>query len=141
MFDVRSIVLYLIARYCRVAGKGITRTRLMKLLFLVDYMYWKRCGRKLTNLEWRMYLFGPFSREVLGILDELEDGGKAVVKEIERGVYLYKAYEEPANLSEAVKSLVDEVVEKFGKLSLDELLNYVYSLDEVKRTGIGEVIL
>jgi polyhydroxyalkanoate synthesis regulator phasin len=58
-----------------------------------------------------------------------------------RGVYLYKAYEEPNNLGEAVKSLVDEVVEKFGKLSLDELLNYVYSLDEVKRTGIGEVIL
>jgi len=58
-----------------------------------------------------------------------------------KGVYLYKAYEEPANLSEAVKSLVDEVVEKFGKLSLDELLNYVYSLDEVKRTGIGKVIL
>jgi hypothetical protein len=62
MFDVRSIVLYLIARCCRVAGKGITRTRLMKLLFLVDYLYWKRCGRKLTNLEWHMYLFGPFSR-------------------------------------------------------------------------------
>ena len=58
-----------------------------------------------------------------------------------RGVYLYKAYEEPNNLGEAVKSLVDEVVEKFGKLSLDELLNYVYSLDEVKGTRIGEVIL
>jgi hypothetical protein len=24
------------------------------------------------NLEWRTYLFGPFSREVLDILDELE---------------------------------------------------------------------
>jgi len=72
MFDARGVVLYLIARYCRVAGKGITRTRLMKLLFLVDYMHWKRCGRKLTNLEWRTYLFGPFSREVLDILDELE---------------------------------------------------------------------
>jgi polyhydroxyalkanoate synthesis regulator phasin len=58
-----------------------------------------------------------------------------------KGVYLYKAYEEPANLSEAVKSLVDEVVEKFGKLSLDELLNYVYSLDEVKRAEVGETIL
>jgi len=40
-----------------------------------------------------------------------------------------------------LRSLVDEVIERFGKLSLDELLNYVYSLDEVKRTGIGEVIL
>jgi uncharacterized phage-associated protein len=141
MFDARSVVLYLIARYRRVVGKGITRTRLMKLLFLVDYIHWKRCGRKLTNLEWRTYLFGPFSREVLDILDELEDGGKVIVEEIEKGVYLYKAYEEPTNLSEAVKSLVNEVVEKFGKLSLDELLNYVYSLNEVKRTGIGEVIL
>jgi uncharacterized protein YwgA len=86
MFDACSVVLYLIARYCRVSGKGITRTRLMKLLFLVDYMHWKRCGGKLTNLEWRMYLFGPFSREVLDILDELEDGGKAIVEEIEGGL-------------------------------------------------------
>jgi hypothetical protein len=64
MFDARSVVLYLIAGYCRFSGRGITRTRLMKLLFLVDYLYWKRCDRKLTNLEWRTYLFGPFSRVV-----------------------------------------------------------------------------
>ena len=87
------------------------------------------------NTQW------TYSREVLNILDELEDEGKAIVEEIEKGVYLYRAYEEPTNLSEAVKSLVDEVVEKFGKLSLDELLNYVYSLDEVKRAEVGETIL
>jgi hypothetical protein len=69
------------------------------------------------------------------------DRGKAIVEEIEKGVYLYRAYEEPTNLSEDAKKIVDEVIERFGKLSLDELLNYAYSLDEVKRTGIGEVIL
>jgi len=47
-------------------------TLIILLKILVDYLYWKRCGRKLTNLEWRMYLFGLFSREVLDILDELE---------------------------------------------------------------------
>jgi hypothetical protein len=87
------------------------------------------------NTQW------TYSREVLNILDELEDEGKAIVEEIEKGVYQYRAYEEPAKLSEDAKKIVDEVVERFGKLSLDELLNYVYSLDEVKRAEVGETVL
>jgi hypothetical protein len=79
MFDARSVVLYLIAGYCRFSGRGITRTRLMKLLFLVDYLYWKRCDRKLTNLEWRTYLFGPFSRDEVIVYDDYTFGGYGVI--------------------------------------------------------------
>ena len=56
---------------------------------------------------------------------------------------LYKAAEESVKALAIHYNLSDilEVVEKFGKLSLDELLNYVYSLDEVKKAEVGETIL
>ena len=138
---LRNLVLYLITRYCMVTGKGIGRARLMKLAFLVDYLYWKRYGRRLLDVKWVKHLFGPFSKDVLDALDELEHEGIVGVVEIDKGIALYIARYSNIKLSEKAKKIVDEVVERFGKLGIEELLNYVYNLDEVRGMDMGEEIL
>jgi uncharacterized protein YwgA len=138
---LKKLILYLVTRYYRVTGKGIGRTKLMKLVFLVDYLHWKRFGKRLLDVKWVKYLYGPFSKAVLDALDELEREGVIGIVELDKGIILYTALYNNIKLSEEAKKIVDEVVENFGKLSLDELLQYVYSLDEVRGRDLGEEML
>jgi len=124
-----------------VTGKGIGRAKLMKLVFLVDYLYWKRFGKRLLNVKWVKYLYGAFSKDVLDAIDELEREGIVGVVEVDKGITLYMARYSNIELGEDVKKIVEEVVEKFGKLSLEELLEYVYNLEEVRTREPGEEIL
>jgi uncharacterized phage-associated protein len=141
--SLHNIALYTIASYCKRVGRGVGRFRLMELLFLADYLSLKRLGRKLTGIEWRKHLFGPSSTKVFEVLDGLEREGMVAVEEISRGILLYKAYraiEEPS-ISKEAENIVNEVIEKFGSLDIDELLNHINSLDEVKSREPGEKIL
>jgi uncharacterized protein YwgA len=56
----------------------MARTKLMKLLFLIDRELHRRFGS--TVFRWKMYKYGPFSREVLDVLDNMEVYGSVVVK-------------------------------------------------------------
>jgi len=113
----------------------------MKLVFLVDYLHWKRFGKRLLDVKWVKYLYGPFSKAVLDILDELERDGVVGVVELDKGIALYTALYNNIKLSEDAKKIADEVVKNLGELSLDELLQHVYSLDEVRGRDLGEEIL
>ncbi len=66
-----SLILYVIREYMKLARHGIGRVRLMKILFLIDYLAFKYWGEKITGTKWIRWLFGPFSKEVLDVLDEL----------------------------------------------------------------------
>ena len=138
---LRELILYLITRYYRATGKGIGRTKLMKLVFLVDYLHWKRFGKRLLDVRWVKYLYGPFSKAVLDILDELERDGVVGVVELDKGITLYTALYNNIKLGGDAKKIADEVVKNLGELSLDELLQHVYSLDEVRGRDLGEEIL
>lgn len=141
MAELKELVLYVVSRHVSRTGFGIGRIRLMKLLFLVDYLYSKRFGRKLTSTEWRMWLFGPFSREVLDALDELELSGELAVERTERGGVFYYAVAKPPRLGESIEKLVDEVIRTYGTKPLEELLEEVYSIDVVRDAGLGDKIL
>ncbi|MCI4438150.1 MAG: SocA family protein [Ignisphaera sp.] len=138
---LRELILYLITRHYIAIGRGIGRAKLMKLAFLVDYLYWKRFGKRLLNVKWVKLLFGAFSKEVLDAVEELEREGIVGVVEVDKGITLYTALYNNVRLGEDAKKIVEEVVKKFGKLSLEELLNYVYNLEEVRARDVGEEIL
>jgi len=140
MADPRDIVLYTISRYVAIAGRGIGRIRLMKLLFLADYIYKKRFNKKLTNVKWIMWLFGPFSKDILNVLDELEVKGKVIIEDVDGIGIFYSTYER-VRLDDEVKNIIDEVIREYGVKSLEQLLQDVYSLREVKEAKIGDLIL
>ncbi|ADM28469.1 conserved hypothetical protein [Ignisphaera aggregans DSM 17230] len=140
MADPRDIVLYTISRYAAIAGRGISRIRLMKLLFLADYIYKKRFNKKLTNAKWIMWLFGPFSKDILNVLDELEVKGKVIIEDVDGIGIFYSTYER-VRLDDEVKNIIDEVIREYGVKSLEQLLQDVYSLREVKEAKIGDLIL
>ncbi|NAZ33904.1 MAG: DUF4065 domain-containing protein [Pyrobaculum sp.] len=117
----------------------MARTKLMKLLFLIDRELYRRFGA--TVFHWKMYKYGPFSREVLDTLDDMEIDG-FVVARVEEDVIIYElASTAPADLPQEVKEAADQVLETWAHRSLDELLTYVYSLEEVKEAWPGKPLL
>jgi hypothetical protein len=92
-------------------------------------------------VKWIKHLYEPFSKAVPDTLDELEREGAVRVVELDKGITLYTALYSNIELGGDAKKIADEVIESFGMLSLDELLQHVYSLDEVRGRDLGEEIL
>ena len=55
----------------RDAGSSIGKTKLVKLLYLIDVENWRRRRKTLTGLEWRFYHYGPYAFEIEDALNEL----------------------------------------------------------------------
>lgn len=147
------LVLYLASKHVRekAAGPGElavpSRIRVMKLVFLLQ----KECSRHVEKLVGSLpyvfepYLHGPFSKEVLSDLEELERNGFVVVRAEPMDIYgmavryVYVLTEK--GVAEAEKTLkqlgmnselrtalnsIEELVRKYASMTTDELLGYVY---------------
>ena len=117
----------------------MARTKLMKLLFLIDRELYRRFGS--TVFRWKMYKYGPFSREVLDVLDDMEIDGFVVARAEEDAIIYELVSTAPAELPQGVKEVADQILETWARRSLDELLTYVYNLDDVKETWPGKPLL
>lgn len=53
MAELEEVILYVIHAYVLKTSHGISRVRLMKLLFLVDYKHLKRHGIEFTNVAFQ----------------------------------------------------------------------------------------
>jgi hypothetical protein len=123
--DIELYQVDLIIHVLRRAGP-MARARLMKLLFLIDKELHRRYGA--TAFRWRAYKYGPFSREVLDVLDAMEIY-RSVEGRVEGGDMVYVlATPAPADLPQEVKEAADQVLDEWGRKSLGELAEYVNSL-------------
>ena len=130
-----DVLLYVVSRFPR----GVGRTRLMKVLFLVDAMASRSMGDSITGVEWRRWRYGPFSWEVLELLEDLVDEGLLTV---DPGPEVrYRAMVDEVSLPLGVREIVDKVVDEYGFLPLDELLGKVYSEYGIENLGMGEKIV
>ena len=117
----------------------MVRTKLMKLLFLIDRELHRKFGAAVFH--WKMYKYGPFSREVLDVLDDMEIDGFVVAKVTDDAIIYELASTAPTELPQEVKEAADKILETWARRSLDELLTYVYNLEDVKETWPGKPLL
>lgn len=127
----QKIILFIINKL----SGSITKTKLVKLLYLIDLESYKRYGKPVTDLEWFYYNHGPFPTK------EFSDGLTALVKDdfIEETVvkskktgnnyFLYsskvKNVEDPFK-NEYESFMANRIILEFGSYSLDALLDFVY---------------
>ena len=117
----------------------MARTKLMKLLFLIDRKLYRKFGA--TVFRWKMYKYGPFSREVLDVLDDMEVYGSVVTKVTDDAIVYELATTAPAKLPQEVKEVADQILAVWAHKSLDDLLTYVYNLEEVKKAWLEKPLL
>ena len=117
----------------------MARTKLMKLLFLIDRELYQRLGS--TVFRWKMYKYGPFSREVLDVPDDMEIDGFVVAKVADDAIIYELSSTAPVELPQEVKEVADQILETWAHKSLDDLLTHAYNLEEVKKTWPGKPLL
>ena len=146
-----QILLHLITHLLvelRDAEVSIGKTKLVKLLYLVDVENWRRSRKTLTGLEWSFYHYGPYAFEIDDALEELEfdipqesfsteSGGKAYSFRPDWG--LRSDLGKAVSLSEL--RLVDRIIQEWGEAELNPLLNHVYFYTEpMKDAKRGDVL-
>lgn len=148
----KSILLYVIEYFNNVYGKPLDgRKKLQKLLFLIEHLDIKtekiRKSTGLTGYTFKIWNYGPFSKE---IYDDLDDAVKTgIVREtvrtwddmlslytyiddgMPRRMYYYEIVRVKRlaiNLSSEIKNRVNYIVRRYGSLSPLDLESHVNKL-------------
>ncbi|MBC7118915.1 MAG: SocA family protein [Methanobacteriaceae archaeon] len=136
---LREVVCEIIRRF-----PGISRTQLVKSIYVIDREYFKNTGRTMTGIEYEFYFYGPYSHEFKAVLHDLKKNN--IIYENFDGIS-YKIFLDKKRLSEeeirtqfsreeneAIESAIKKLTRNEKLISAKEIKKYVYSLDEVKST-------
>jgi hypothetical protein len=107
------------------------KTKLVKLIYLVDLHHMKRFGRPATSIRWIFYLYGPYAAELERAIDRqvgLNIRRREVLSHFDEQIYTYKSAAEPPDdlLPRGVQAIADQVSREWAVRDLNELLNFVY---------------
>lgn len=116
----------------------IGKTKLIKLIYLFEYYRVQRYGKQLTEAKFIRYKHGPFAPEIYDEVEELKNeeiistyrhlwynGNISVLHEIQKD-------EINENLNKEDRLIADLVIEELNGLTLDEVLEKVYSTPPMK---------
>ena len=124
--DARALIAYMVAR-AREHGITPNRTKLVKLLYLVDVARVRSRREPLTGFEWVFFHFGPYAFELIDTLESME--GRELAVRPWRNNVLYVAAPGAPDGDEwppTTKATVDHIVDRYAPLELNDLLDYVY---------------
>lgn len=112
---------------------SVSKTKLLKLLYLADIEHFRKTGETLTGFEWIFYWYGPWSSEYDKLLDQLEaeavlsrQSWSTVDLDGERLIAI-----EQMDLGKVVSDTgeyfrIRHLVDTFAALATPELLDFVY---------------
>jgi hypothetical protein len=133
-----------------VTGRGsyVTKTKLLKLLYLFDVEYYRERRETFTGLNWKYFHLGPWTREYDPILDDLVGAGKLLREKSPRADHETEFYRTPAPvpINQALPIFSDEnvlrvLLNAWAEKPTNEILNYVYFHTEPMIHGERDEIL
>ena len=123
----------------------LTLIRLIKLIYIAEIYSIKKFGRRLTEVDFLNYHYGPWSSEINSIGEIIS--GDDILIEFDRTPQGHDAsffkpnVDEPAiNLSEEDISLLDDVINEWGFKKTEDIITFVKSTSLYKNSGFGELI-
>lgn len=140
---VKNAVLYILER-AENKEVSIGKTRLIKILYLLDLENYKLKQMILTGLNWIFYKYGPYTFEIEEFLnkigieeEEIYMGGGKIFSKLKK-----EFGEEDIKLDIETKSIIEKLIEEWGTAELNELLDYIYFDTEpmMKAQTRGEIL-
>ena len=116
----------------------LTKTRITKLIYLIDWENVKEYGNQITNIKWFFDHYGPYVSDVLDEADEdktisinITTSNFGTVKYIvkpkrDKEELLYD------DLTDNDKDIINRVIDKTKNFYWNEFINYVYSTKPIK---------
>lgn len=138
---LNSIIYYLV----KSLPNRLNRTKLVKLVFLIDKLAKEKNGKTITGLEYIFLLYGPFADEIVDSVELMDDHEIKETKNRD-GSFSYSIANNPRFeplefLDNKEKDILFEIIEEYGYKSLREILDYVYGLEEIKDADALKIVL
>lgn len=133
--QAKNLIKYIIST-ARDFNFALTKTALIKLLYLVDIEAYRHNGKILSGADWLFYKFGPYDFELSAQIDQLAQDPTVEVKKFEdangrQGTLFISAKEiDYGQFDTGTKGIVLGAVKEWGGVELVDLLNHVYFYTE-----------
>jgi hypothetical protein len=138
-----STLIVAIVSYVTEHGGYITKTKLLKLLYLFDIEFYRMHGKTFTGFQWKYFHLGPWTREFDPLLVELITDGDLIEHPIEGPDFdaRYIRASEAVNLKAPFDTYKDEsvlksILDRWGPSTTGEILDYVYFRTEPMEHGV-----
>ena len=136
MNNIKDILHYILNEYPN--SRDLTKTRLTKLFYLIDWEYTKKYQEQITDIGWYYDHYGPYVSDVLDVADDDKEvkidetisafgGVKYVIKPKEDKVLEY-------NLTPNTIEIIDQVIENTSELSWNDFIKNVYETAPIKNS-------
>lgn len=124
-------------------GGYVTKTKLLKLLYLFDVEYYRMHRQTFTGFQWKFFHLGPWAKEYDEVIDRLVGQLDLVESASSRPEFDTKFYRtrEKLDLGRLFTSYRDEgalkeVLDRWGDSTTGEILDYVYFRTEPMLCGV-----
>ena len=117
------------ANYLAAKVPMLSKTKLLKLLYILDEVSIKKSGIPLLNLKYKVWKFGPVSEELFIDLSSEPSMLKNYIKRELKDNQSHIVPASPFNddeFSDNDLALMDLVIEQFGKKTSKELVSYTH---------------
>lgn len=132
--------------FCKYYPKELTRTILVKLVYLADVEYYKKYFRQTTDLVYEFGNHGPFTWDIINSAERLQPNF-IEVEETENPYgekkYIYRCKSNDykfTDLDDYTSEILKLVIEKYSSLFLEDLLDYVYTNPPLVFFKRGDII-
>jgi len=112
---------------------GATKTKVLKLLYLLDVEFYRDRKAILSEFDWIFYKYGPWVQTYDGVLSELSAGGRIAIQLLEGADTdaMLLDVTRPLELSAVFPNIRDEyrsraIIDNWAEKPTGELLDYVY---------------
>ncbi len=136
-----------VATFVRDSGGAPSKTKILKLLYLLDIESYRKTGATLTGFEWKFYKYGPWAASYDEALEAAVQTNKILVneREADEGASFINPVER-LPLSLVFPNVVEEltakrIIETWAARPTVELLDYVYFHTAPMRDAVRNEIL
>lgn len=136
MSIISDVAAYLCRRYPH--KSELSKTRLTKLVYLVDWEAAKHLGHQITDIKWYYHNFGPYVDDVLDAVKS-DDRFEVVSTQNFYGdqkleIKLRDEAEPKVALSPAQIEILESVIESTSSMYWNSFIKHVYSTDPIAKS-------
>ena len=136
MNKLKNTILYIIKHYPY--EDNLTQTRLIALLYLIDWKNMLQYKKQLTNISWYFDHYGPYSSDIMTEVNNHNDLYVELTKSnFGTEKYLIKSKKDNLKITDLTKEdteIIDKIINDTKLLTWNELMTYVYNTKPIKNT-------
>jgi len=115
----------------------LNKTKLLKILYLIDIEYYKKHKNIYTGFNWIFYDYGPWAYEYNDIYDKIKASPdfKITEKKVPKNINFITCISDKKEVSEVFERpgdsmVIKRLIDQWALKDLNEILNYVYFYTE-----------